>query len=67
MAVVFRLLLFQKSYIEREVWRERVVIFARTLSWRMTGSASSALDVDYWPKYLIRGEGSGKKGRFQRV
>ena len=36
--VVSRLLLFQKSYIEREVWRERVVGLARTEGWRMTGS-----------------------------
>ena len=39
------LLLFQKSYIEREVWRERVVILTRMGGWRMTGSAFKAMDV----------------------
>ena len=40
MAVVLRLLLFQKYYIEREVWRERVVGSARAHGRRISHFAN---------------------------
>ena len=62
MAVVFSLLPFQKYYIKREVWSGRVVGSARMEGWRMTGSAPSALDVDFWATIITTVRGPGREG-----